>query len=116
MGARRKGRAKFEHSGRKFVWWVDNDTFIRISSEDKSFVVAYLLYDVPTDVGGILAVHGREFPGLMESEPRPIWLIVPEEVSNALSNSMGALVNELITWCLEPTRDLQLYTGTPPTL
>ena len=64
MSVHKKGRSRFNHSGREFVWWVDNDTFVRVASADKSLVVAYLIYDVQNDVGGIVAVHGPEFPGI----------------------------------------------------
>lgn len=110
MGVRKKGRAKFEYAGRTFVWWVDNsEWFIRIASDDKSFVVAYLRCGVPDLVGGLLAVHGPEFDGVTAAEPRPIWLVVPEEVSNAVHESMGALVNALLDWCFDSDCVRQRY-------
>ncbi len=114
MGVRKKGRAKFEHSGRQFVWWVDNDTYIRIASEDKSFVVAYLLYSLPEDVGGLVAVKGKQFVGLSPSDQRPVWLIVPEDVSNYMHDSMGAFVNALLTWSFDPSHELEIYEGETP--
>jgi len=114
MGVRKKGRSKFTHSGQEFVWWVDNDTFTRIASADKSLVVAYLIYDVPRDVGGILAVHGPEFPGIDRNEKRPIWLVLPEEIMDAFQQSMGAVVNALITWCLDTEHDIVRYNRNVP--
>jgi hypothetical protein len=112
VAVRKKRRNKFQHSGRSFVWWVDNDTCIRIASDDKAFVVAYLIYDVPQDVGGLLAVHGHEFPGIELTEKRPVWLVVPRFVENALAKSMGAMVDAIISWSLDPQHELIRYT--PP--
>jgi len=114
MGVRKKGRSKFTHSGQEFVWWVDNDTFIRIASADKSLVVAYLISETPNDVGGILAVHGPKFPGIDQTERRPIWLIVPQEIMDAFQQSMGAVVNALITWCLDPEHEVVRYNRNVP--
>ena len=79
-------------------------------------MVAYLIYDVPADVGGILAVHGRSFPGLTSDDKRPYWIIVPDSVCNKMRDSIGAFVDALLTWCLDPTRQLLPYQGTPPAL
>ena len=114
MGVRKKGRSKFTHSGQEFVWWVDNGTFIRVASSDKSLVVAYLIYDLPDDVGGILAVHGRRFPGIEPSEKRPAWLVVPKEIMDEFEHSMGAVVSALISWCLDPKHEIVRYNGNLP--
>ncbi|MFN3168557.1 MAG: hypothetical protein ACE37H_15970 [Phycisphaeraceae bacterium] len=114
MVVRKKGRSKFIHSGQEFVWWVDNDTFIRIASGDKALVVAYLIYDVPSDVGGILAVHGPKFPGIERTEKRPIWLVVPQEIMDAFQQSIGAVVNALISWCLDPEHEIIRYNRNVP--
>src|SRR4051794_37607582 len=41
MAARTKGRAKFDFHGRPLLWWVDGDRYLRITSLDKKFVIAY---------------------------------------------------------------------------
>lgn len=114
MGVRKKGRTKFTHSGDDYVWWVDNDTYIRIASADKSLVVAYLIYDVSNDVGGILAVHGPSFPGIDRNEKRPIWLVVPHEIMADSERSMGAMVNAIITWCLDEEHEIVRYNRNVP--
>lgn len=114
MAVRRKGRSVFQHSGREFVWWVDNDTYIRIASADKSLVVGYLLYDVPHGIGGLVAVHGPKFPGLERAEKRPVWLVVPQSIADEFQHSMGAFVNALITWCLDPEHEIERYEGSVP--
>ena len=40
MPARTKGRVKFDFRGRRFVWWVDGDRWLRIASLDKKVVLA----------------------------------------------------------------------------
>jgi hypothetical protein len=114
MSVRKKGRTRFNHSGREFVWWVDTDTFVRVASADKALVVAYLICDVPTDVGGIVAVHGPEFPGIEQTEKRPVWLVAPREIMDAFQQSMGAVVNALISWCLDPEHEIKRYDRNVP--
>ena len=115
MGVRKKGRTTFSHSGRDFVWWVDkNDTYIRVASTDKAMVVAYLINDVPDDVGGVLCVHGPEFPGISKTERRPIWLVVPKSIYDAFQQSMGSVVNAILTWCLVPDHEIIRYTRNVP--
>ena len=43
MGISKKKRCTFQHSGRDFTWWVENESFIRIISEDRRFYVDYLI-------------------------------------------------------------------------
>lgn len=109
MAVRKKGRSRFAHSGREFVWWVDNDVFIRVASTDKSLVVAFLISEVPKDVGGIVVVHGPEFLGIDRSEKRPIWLAAPKIIMSAFADSMGAVVNALLSWCLDPDHEIVRY-------
>jgi hypothetical protein len=96
MPARTKGRARFDFRGRPFVWWVDGDFWLRISSLDKRFVVSFPL-GRDADQPPILTVHGHEFPGLNASEPRPIFLITIEPKGN----SMGAWVDQLLSWSFD---------------
>lgn len=98
MPARTKRRAKFMFGGRLFVWWVDGDRYLRISSIDKKFVVAYHLWGATP----VLDVIGQEFPGVSPSEPRPVRLIVPEPDSQ----SMGATVDALLRWAFDPGHEL----------
>ena len=84
MGARRKGRAAFDFHGRAFVWWVENDKYLRIASADKTFIIAYAIGRDPSDPPTI-EVIGQSFPGIDRSERRPLWLVVAEP-----TGSMGA--------------------------
>jgi hypothetical protein len=108
MPARTKGRAKFDFRGRPFVWWVDGDYWLRIASLDKRFVVAYALGRAAGQPP-ILTVHGQEFPGLESSEPRPIYLITLEPTGK----SMGAWVDQLLTWCFDHAPELIRADGPP---
>jgi len=108
MAIRTKGRAKFDYNGRPFVWWVDADTYLRIASTDKQFVVSYLLYD-PDNAGPLLAVLGPEFPGIDRSEPRPVWFVPP--IYSA--ETMGGHVADLLDWCFK-TQDHDRFAGSPP--
>lgn len=108
MGVRKKGRARFQHSGREFVWWIDN-AFIRVVSDDKLFAVAFQIYDTPSHVSGLLRVNGPGFPGLISGGKRPCCVVVPQDVCDKLQLSMGAFVDELLSWCLDPERVLQMY-------
>ena len=92
MGVRKKGRVKFDFNGRQFVWWIDNDTFLRIASNDKKFVVGNLLIDRLD----LLAVHGPEFPQL--NDPlRPAWVVMP---GLDTSTEFGRRVNDILEICL----------------
>lgn len=111
MGISKKKRCTFQHSGREFTWWVENDSFIRIISQNRQFYVDYLILDPPSDAGGLLAVRGNEFPGL-ENDSRPVVLDVPESIAECFSKSMGSVVDAILTWSLDVTHDLNRYTIT----
>ena len=98
MPARTKRRAKFIFGNRLFVWWVDADRYLRISSIDKKFVIALHLWDAPPR----LDVIGPEFPGIDRSEQRPVRLTVPWPVGQ----SMGAQVDALLRWAFDPGHEL----------
>jgi len=106
MPGRAKGRAKFDFRGRAFVWWVDGDRYLRISSQDKKFVIAFPL-GRKIDTPPVVEVIGQEFTGLGPTEARPIWLIVPEPSGK----SMGAWVDELLRWCFDPGHSLIRFNG-----
>jgi hypothetical protein len=113
MPARTKGRAKFDFRGRPFVWWVDADRYLRISSLDKRFIIAAPM-GTAIDMPPVIEVIGQEFPGLDPSERRPIRLVVPESDSGecpAPGTSMGAWVDELLRWSFDPGRALIRFDG-----
>ena len=97
MAIRTQGRAKFDYNGRSFVWWVHQDTYLRIASADKQFVVSYVLYD-PDSVGPLLAVLGPEFPGIARTEPRPMFLVPPKLNWEC---PMGRHVADILDWCFQ---------------
>jgi hypothetical protein len=111
MPARTKGRAKFDFRGRPFVWWVDGDYWLRIASLDKRFVVAYALGRA-IDQPPILTVHGQEFAGLTSADRRPVYVIAPE-LSGGSGGSMGAWVDQLLTWAFDPLHELIKVEGPP---
>jgi hypothetical protein len=65
----------FTFRGRPFVWWVDGDRYLRISSIGKKFIVAFHVVGAPAR----LQVIGQKFPGIAPSEPRPVPLVVPQQ-------------------------------------
>jgi hypothetical protein len=85
MAARTKGRAKFDFRGRPFVWWVDGDRYLRVSSLDKRLIIAYPLV-AEADDPAVVEVIGSEFPGLDQSEQRPVWFVA----APLSGRSMGA--------------------------
>ena len=91
MGIRKKGRVKFTFGDRLFVWWIDNDTYLRIASDDKRFVVGFFLFDRLN----LLAVHGPDFPGL-ETSARPAWFLLPNLNS---TSEIGRTVNDIRELC-----------------
>ena len=105
MGIRKKGRAKFNFDGRVFVWWIDNEIYLRIASDDKRFVVAYLLLGETS----LLAVHGPEFPGL-DDRKRPAWFTIPQL---AAEPEIGRHVNHILTVCFK-TNECEPYLGELP--
>ena len=108
MPARKKGRAVFDFQGRRFVWWIDGDHWLRITSDDKQFVVAWPLGRA-IDESPILVVHGPEFPGLVQSDPRPVYLIFPEPTGK----SIGNWVDEILRWSFDPSHALVRAPGPP---
>jgi hypothetical protein len=107
MPARTKGRARFDFRGRQFVWWIDGDYWLRITSLDKRFVVAFPLGRVSEQLP-TLVVHGHEFPGLTPADSRPVYLVVPEP-----SGSMGAWVDQILTWSFDESHELIRAEGPP---
>jgi hypothetical protein len=83
MPARTKKRAKFDFQGRPFVWWVEDEYYLRIASLDKKFVVAHPLWR-RMEHPPVIEVIGEEFPGVAPSHPRPCWFIVPEMPGNSM--------------------------------
>ena len=102
MPARTKGRAKFDFRGRAFVWWVDADYWLRVSSLDKKFVIAYAL-GTAADTPPVVGVRGFEFPGIDRKEPRPVWLVAPELSGGP---GMGSWVEQLLSWSFDPGHEI----------
>jgi hypothetical protein len=102
MPARTKRRAKFDFHGRPFVWWVDADRYLRISSLDKKFIIAYPL-GTAGDAPPAVEVIGTEFHGINSTEPRPLWFVAPP----LPATSMGAWVHCLLTWSFDPSQKLE---------
>ncbi|PQO37020.1 hypothetical protein C5Y96_07630 [Blastopirellula marina] len=113
MGVRKKGRTRFECLGECFVWYWD-EWYIRISSEDKSFVIAYFIGD-PWGPEAHLEIHGHHFPGIERTERRPVRVLVPEAVRKEFQSSTGAFVNALIRWCLDESHTLKYLDDSEPT-
>lgn len=105
MGVRKKGRTRFECLGEYFVWYWD-EWYIRISSEDKSLVIAYFLGD-PWGDRPHIEVHGNRFSGIDRTTKRPVRVLVPEHVTQEFQSSTGAFVNALIRWCLDESHELE---------
>jgi len=96
MPARTKGRAKCDFRGRPFLWWVDGDRYLRITSLDKKFVIAYPMGTEPV-APAVVEVIGSEFPGVADSEERPLWFVAPR----LPPTSMGAWVHQLLAWSFD---------------
>jgi len=108
MAARTKRRAKFDFHGRPFLWWVDGDRYLRITSLDKKFVIAYPMGTEP-NAPAVVEVIGSEFPGVSNSEKRPLWFVAP-----ALpATSMGAWVDQLLAWSFDTSRERGRVTSRP---
>ena len=100
MGVRKKGRNQIEVAGRRFAWYVHGETDVRISSEDKRFVVAYRWLSEPE-----LTVIGPEFPRLSATALRPLILRPP----TFSYRSPAGLARQIIRWafCSGEDRALQ---------
>jgi len=92
----------FDFRGRRFVWWVDGDNHLRVSSLDKKFIIAYP-FCVESDCPAVVEVIGSELPGLDGAERRPVWLVAP----SLSGKSMGAWVDALLTWSFSENRTLE---------
>ena len=104
MGIRKKGRAKFDYHGRLFVWWIDNEIYLRIASDNKRFVVGHLL----VGESSLLAVHGPDFPGL-EHNQRPCWFTMPP----LRSPDIGRHVEHILNICFQ-SREFVPFTDELP--
>lgn len=109
MGARRKRRTQFEYLGRHYHWWMDGGR-LHVCSEDKKFVVTYVhgvLFSPPNLNVPYLEVNGHEFPGLDNTEQRPVLVFVPKFVQHQWRRSLGAFVSALIRWCMRENHKLK---------
>jgi hypothetical protein len=110
MPARTKGRAKFDFRGRPFLWWVDRDRYLRITSLDKKFVIAFLIGTEP-DEPQVVEVIGSEFPGVDRSDPRPLWFVAPALPTTG--TGMGAWVDCLLTWSFDAGQERERVAARP---
>lgn len=91
MAVRKRGCSRIEVDGRRFVWYVHDETDVRIVSEDKRFAVSYRWLGEPS-----LAVTGPEFPRIAPTDPRPVLTTPP-----AFSYSGPAdLARQIVRWAL----------------
>ena len=100
---RTKGRSRFSYNGRPFVWYVLDETQLRIASADKHFVVAFELIGN----GPLLSVSGPEFLGISPSVKRPVW-IVPPQFTDSIG---GKLIRAILDWCFDPKHVIVPYDG-----
>jgi hypothetical protein len=108
MAARTKGRAKFDFHGRPFLWWVDGDRYLRITSLDKKFIISYPM-GTRSDAPAVVEVIGSEFPGIECSESRPMWFVAP----TLPATSMGAWVDRLLTWSFDTSQKRERVNAPP---
>jgi hypothetical protein len=108
MAARTKGRAKFDFHGRPFLWWVDGDRYLRITSLDKKFIIAYPVGTEPNSPA-VVEVIGSEFPGVENSEARPLWFVAP----TLPATSIGACVEVLLTWSFDTSLERERVYARP---
>ena len=108
MAARTKGRAKFDFHARPFLWWVDGDRYLRITSLDKKFIIAYPMGTEP-EAPAVIEVIGPEFPGVESSEERPLWFVAP----TLPSTSMGAWVDRLLNWSFDTSQKRERVNARP---
>jgi hypothetical protein len=104
MPARTKGRARFGFRGRKFLWWVDGDRYLRITSLDKKFTIAYAM---EPGQPAVVEVRGPEFPGIEASERRPLRFAAPV----LPTTSMGAWVHCLLSWSFDTSQKRERVEG-----
>ena len=107
MGVAKRGQRKIVRNNRTFYWSVrnDDDHYYRlhliIKSEDKKFIVSYMLEQKNRELPfspkvPLIIVKGKEFKGL--SDLGHVWerFIVPEWEDTIVTPS---LVAQVIDWC-----------------
>ena len=104
MSARSKGRRKLNIDGDIYYWYVHDELFLRIYSEDKKFIVHYeLMGEEP-----LMIVHGQIFNASSEKK-RPIWVVPPK-----IESDFGPqYVKDLIIWALKEQENLEVNYGVP---
>ncbi len=100
MGARKKGRCQITYAGRRYLWYVKDDWYLRIASEDKLFAVAY---QWPADARASMLVSGTQFPGILLMERRPVCILPPRFTHNGLKT----LVRKVIRWSLREDHEVR---------
>jgi hypothetical protein len=106
MGILKKGKRKIIRNDRVFYWWVgenddDDRLHLSIASDDKSFIVDYMLGQKDASrmfspKEPLIIVKGKWFKGL--SDCGGCWkrFLVPEWEDDIITPS---LVAEIIDWC-----------------
>ncbi|MCI5056183.1 MAG: hypothetical protein MRY83_08745 [Flavobacteriales bacterium] len=116
MGARSKGRRKFNYNGRQFYWYfklTDDWMYsypnpqLHVISDDKKFIVSY--QPLQTKENRFLIIKGPEFGGLeylhgpWRRTSIPVWedeIITPQ------------FIRDLLDWCFdESPKQLVDYRG-----
>ncbi|MEM7813109.1 MAG: hypothetical protein AAF532_16665 [Planctomycetota bacterium] len=109
MGARKKGRSRFDYKGRDFFWRFD-DTWIHVCSSEKGYAVSYLgVIDswMKTPLNqSVLKVSGPDFCGLEHVRDRPVFVVPPLSIYAAWAKSIGCVVNEILCWSFAPKGEL----------
>jgi hypothetical protein len=54
--------------------FADGDRYLRITSLDKKFIIAYPMGTEP-ETPAVVEVIGSEFPGVESAEGRPLWFV-----------------------------------------
>ncbi|WP_426756024.1 hypothetical protein [Myxococcus sp. Y35] len=105
MAVRSKGRRKLHREDRLILWWVapadGPGNVLHVISEDSGFNVQYALEQAAGQ--GLLAIIGREFPGLPDAGGCWIRVRTPDWDSTAVG---PGFVRRLIDWALTPDKPL----------
>lgn len=109
MGIAKKGRRKIVRNDRIYYWRVgmdcsdDDRLYLSIVSEDKHFIVSYMLGQknrshTCSPVNPLIIVKGRQFKG--RTDVGGCWkrFLVPEWDDQVVT---PRLVGEIIDWCMQ---------------
>ncbi|WP_237066872.1 hypothetical protein [Microbulbifer guangxiensis] len=106
MASKGKGRRKLFYESRLYYWYIKDEYWLRIYSEDKQFIVHYEL----AGPHPVLVVIGSEFKAVSDAD-RPMWVEAPK-----LDLEFGPkLVKEIISWSLDHQEDVKAHFDRPKT-